>query len=152
MNIYTQISIILLKNFWKQSLIKNVLCLKIFIEPCIIKYCSLARSTGKRIMLRCPSVICGYCKLLRTDMKRKVQKNRNQNEHLLLFLGIREFQVSWECANTRKRKFFKQMWNLSSLWGASLLIKRSVESQLKWSQDIRNINRKWVFNKRSLKR
>ena len=48
-------------------------------------------------------------------------------------LSLREGQVYWERVNVRKRKFFKQMWNASSLCGAASLFKRSVESQIRGS-------------------
>ena len=57
------------------------------------------------------------------------------------FYNFPKSQVYWECVNTRRRKFFKQMWNLSSWWGAASLIKQSVENQLKCCQDVRNVNR-----------
>ena len=84
----------------------------------------------------------GYCKLLRTDVKRNVKIIRNQNEQLLLLLSICEVQAYWERVNAEKTKFFNQMWNVSSLCGATSRIKRSFESQIRGRQNVRNINPK----------
>ena len=147
---------------------------KIFTEPgIIISLCvrftlNLQALYRKIIVQRCPNVMCGYCKLLRTDMKRNVKIIRNQNEQLLLFLtleclvatkshtylnkcvtfllppgikglSVREGHVYWERVNARERKFFKHMWNVGSLCGAASLIKCSIESQIRGSQNVRTI-------------
>ena len=70
------------KNLLKQSHIKEVLCLKIFIESGIISisFCVrfelvLQELYGEIIVLQCPNVICG-----RTDMKRKIQLNKQKSK------------------------------------------------------------------------
>ena len=70
------------KNLLKQSHIKEVLCLKIFIESGIISisFCVrfelvLQELYGEITVLRCPNVICG-----RTDMKRKIQLNKQKSK------------------------------------------------------------------------
>ena len=69
----------------------------------------------------------GYCKL--------------QEWPVVTIVSIPEGQVYSERMNTRKRKFFKQMWSISSLCGAASRIERSDKSQTRSSQNVRNMRK-----------